>query len=56
MRDWERRFCEEPIVIWASITGWLVLPFTKTETHEDKGNEFGSNGPAGSDRRGQMGT
>ena len=25
----------------ASITGWTVLPFTKTETHEDKGNEFG---------------
>lgn len=39
MRDRWRRVCEEGLVVWAGITLWMVLPFTKTDTHKD--NEFG---------------
>lgn len=41
MRDQWRRVCEEALMVWAGITLWMVLPFTKTDTHEDKDNEFG---------------
>lgn len=40
-RDWQRGVCGESLLLLAWRAGWMVFPFTKTETHEDKGQEYG---------------
>lgn len=42
MRDWGKRLREETLVVLGSMMGWMALPSTKAETHEDKGIKFGS--------------